>query len=107
MIFNHRQSPTKIFDDTEDECETDNSKLKGVYWPGMSLFDSATTEMKRMRNQRKDGTVLAQMKISSAGVEATEWVFQFDGEFIKTRDIYGPLTVSSPVSCMLSMYVLC
>lgn len=85
-------------DNTEDEAEKEGSKLKGVYWPGMDLFDSATAEMKRMRNQKKDGTALQQMKRSSAGIEPTEWVFNADGEFRRARDIFDESTESSPVS---------
>jgi hypothetical protein len=85
-------------DDTEDETEKEVSKLKGIYWPGMDLFDSATAEMKRMRNQKKDGTALQQMKRSSAGIEPTEWVFNANGEFRKARDIFDESTESSPVS---------
>ncbi|RDL40061.1 uncharacterized protein BP5553_00040 [Venustampulla echinocandica] len=48
------------------------TKLKGVLWPGMNLFDSATPEMKRMRNQRKDINVLEQMMATSADVEPSE-----------------------------------
>jgi hypothetical protein len=89
-------------DDTEDETEKKSSKLKGVYWPGMDLFDSATAEMKRMRNQKKDGTVLQQMKRSSAGIEPTEWVFNANGEFRKVRDIFDESTESSPVSLSIN-----
>jgi len=64
----------------------------------MDLFDSATAEMKRMRNQKKDGTALLQMKRSSAGIEPTEWVFNADGEFRKVRDIFDESTESSSVS---------
>jgi hypothetical protein len=91
------------FDDTEDEAEKESSKLKGVYWPGMDLFDSATAEMKRMRNQKKDGTALQQMKRSSAEIEPNEWVFNADGEFRKVRDIFDDSTESSPVSFQASV----
>jgi hypothetical protein len=96
-------------DETDDECSNDHvpgtsSKLKGVFWPGMDLFDSATAEMKRMRNQKKDGTALEQMMQSSMEVEPTEWVFNADGQFRKARDIFddesseiGPVSrVSAP-----------
>jgi hypothetical protein len=83
----------------DDGQEPETSKLKGVYWPGMNLFDSATAEMKRMRNQKKDGTALEQMKQSSAEVEPTEWIFNSDGEFRKARDIFDDnLSDISPVS---------
>src|SRR5579871_5420082 len=64
----------------------------------MDLFDSATAEMKRMSNQKKDGTALQQMKRSSAEIEPTEWIFNADGEFRRTRDIFDESTESSPVS---------
>jgi len=84
--------------ENETERELDNSKLKGVYWPGMDLCDSATAEMKRMRNQKKDGSILQQMKLSSAEVEPTEWVFNAQGEVYKVRPIFGNSSDSSPVS---------
>lgn len=78
---------------------TDCLKLKGVKWPGMDLFDSATPEMKRIRNQRKDVSVLEQMKETSLAVRPTEFVYNLDVEFQKTRDIFGPLSCeNSPVS---------
>lgn len=86
---------------TDDEKYTDTSKLKGILWPGMDLFDSATIEMKRKRNQKKDGSVLAQMILSSAIVEPTEWVFNADGEFHKMRSIFGDSTDTSPVGHLM------
>jgi hypothetical protein len=78
----------------------DSPMLKGVLWPGMDLFDSATPEMKRMRNQRKDDTVLEQMLATSNGVEATEVVYDLKGDMHHSRDIFGPLsTENSPVCC--------
>jgi hypothetical protein len=66
----------------------------------MDLFDSATPEMKRMRNQRKEDSVLAQMMATSNVVEANEVVYHLNGEIHHTRDIFGPLsTENSPVSC--------
>jgi len=74
-------------------------KLKGVKWPGMDLFDSATLEMKRIRNQRKDVSVLEQMKETSMAVKPNEYVYSLDGEFQKVRDIFAPPSCeTSPVS---------
>jgi geranylgeranyl transferase type-2 subunit beta len=81
-----------------DNVENDNSKLKGVLWPGMSLFDSATAEMKRMRNQKKDGSILAQMKTTSNEVEPNEIIYNAEGEFQRIKDIYASSTDNSPVS---------
>jgi geranylgeranyl transferase type-2 subunit beta len=65
----------------------------------MNLFDSATPEMKRMRNQRKDGSILEQMITTSTVVEPLEFVYNADGALRNTRDIFGPLSIeNSPVS---------
>ncbi|KAH6709119.1 hypothetical protein BKA61DRAFT_556473 [Leptodontidium sp. MPI-SDFR-AT-0119] len=77
---------------------TDSAKLKGIIWPGMDLFDSATPEMKRMRNQRKDHTVLEDMIATSLASEPAEVSFHANGDFRGSRDIFGPLSAeSSPV----------
>ncbi|APA09036.1 hypothetical protein SS1G_02908 [Sclerotinia sclerotiorum 1980 UF-70] len=76
---------------------SDSAKLKGVFWPGMDLFDSATAEMKRMRNQRKDGSILELMMAASAEVQPTEISYHPDGAFRTSRNIFGPLsTETSP-----------
>jgi len=81
------------------EGEPDSSKLKGTIYPGMGLFDAATAEQRRMRNQRKDGSVLEQMKIASASVVPNELVWTEDIEFQRVRDIYAtPSVEGSPVS---------
>jgi hypothetical protein len=81
---------------------SENSKLKGVFWPGMSLFDSATDEQKRKRNQRKDAAVLKNMEQVAAGVEPTECVWTEDIDLQRTRDIYAtPSVFGSPVSSVL------
>ncbi|KAI9782487.1 MAG: hypothetical protein M1839_004973 [Geoglossum umbratile] len=72
------------------EQTTEGLRVKGVYWPGMGLFDSATPEQKRTRNQKKDGTVLAQMEINSAEVEPNELIFRPDFDLKKERRITGP-----------------
>ncbi len=64
----------------------------------MDLFDTATTEMKRLRNQKKDGAILQQMKMSSIVVEPTELIFGANGEFRRARDIFDDSEDSSPVS---------
>ena len=64
----------------------------------MDLFDSATPEMKRMRNQRKDSNVLAGMRATSSNVEPAEISYHANGEFRGSRDIFGSLSpVGSPV----------
>lgn len=74
------------------------SKLKGVIWPGMDLFDSATPDQKRKRNQRKDGSVLENMKMTSQAVTPTECIWGTDGEYQRSRDIYAsPSIDGSPL----------
>src|SRR3569833_2756655 len=81
------------------EEEGQNSRLKGTVWPGMALFDSATPEQKRKRNQRKDSSVLEQMKLTSQAVSATECIWTPDGQFQRARDIYAsPSIEGSPVA---------
>lgn len=72
-----------------EEGMVDNVKLKGIIWPGMDLFDSATSDMRRKRNQKKATSVLAQLQATSAVVGATELVFDEDGVLRRERPITG------------------
>ncbi|KAB2578512.1 hypothetical protein BFW01_g12413 [Lasiodiplodia theobromae] len=72
------------------------SRLKGIYWPGMDIFDSATPEMKRKRNQKKDVSVVEQLEYNSREVEATEHIWTPCGTLRKERPISGSVTDSSP-----------
>lgn len=81
-----------IEDDVPDAAEdtmavTESTKLKGVYWPGMDIFDSATPEMRRKRNQKKDHSVVEQLELNSQDVEATELIFTPHGSFKRQRRI--------------------
>ncbi len=64
----------------------------------MALFDSATAEMKRMRNQKKDGSILVQMKNTSRDVKPDEFVYDVKGELQRVKDIYESSPLPSPVS---------
>lgn len=66
---------------------SESTKLKGVYWPGMDIFDSATPEMRRKRNQKKDSSVVEQLELNSREVEATELIFTPQGSFKRQRRI--------------------
>jgi hypothetical protein len=66
---------------------SESTKLKGVYWPGMDIFDSATPEMRRKRNQKKDSSVVEQLELNSQDVEATELIFTPQGSFKRQRRI--------------------
>ncbi len=86
------------FDDMVDYSLIDEStKLKGVFWPGMALFDSATPEMRRKRNQKKDGSILEQMQLNSAEVEPTELIFTPEGSLKRERRISGLVEEDSPI----------
>lgn len=65
----------------------EHSKLKGTVWPGMDLFDAASDEMKKKRNQKKDGSVVRRMERLAALVEPTEVIFSPGGNIRKARHI--------------------
>jgi hypothetical protein len=77
--------PVEAVEDTMAVSES--TKLKGVYWPGMDIFDSATPEMRRKRNQKKDISVVAQLELNSQEVEAMELIFTPQGSFKRQRRI--------------------
>ncbi|KAK8138552.1 hypothetical protein PG984_001932 [Apiospora sp. TS-2023a] len=62
-----------------------NAKFKKGEWlKGMDVFDAASQEDRRKRNQRKDPSVLAKMQLNSGLVAQTETVC--DLQFIKQRE---------------------
>ena len=73
------------------------ARLKGILWPGMDIFDSATQQMRRKRNQKKDGNVLRMMEMTSLQVEPTELVFSPTGVLRKQRLISGNVEDDSPL----------
>ncbi|KAL5117224.1 hypothetical protein ACEQ8H_004913 [Pleosporales sp. CAS-2024a] len=81
-----------VEDDPIDTAEdpmavSESTKLKGIYWPGMDIFDSATPEMRRKRNQKKDRSVVAQLELNSQEVEAVEVIFTPRGSLKRQRRI--------------------
>lgn len=82
-------------EEEEDEVAAEAAKLKGVLWPGMDIFDSATLEMRKKRNQKKDVSVVENLEYNSQGVEPTELVFFQSGDFKKQRKISGRMDLSS------------
>lgn len=69
----------------------------------MGLFDAATPDQKKKRNQRKDASVLHQMMISSQAITTTELVANLDLEIERTRDVYdAPSIEGTPVRFCLS-----
>ena len=81
----------------ERERADEIARLKGVLWPGMDIFDSATEKMRRKRNQKKDESVLKMMEKTSLDVEPTELVFSPSGVLRKQRVINGDVDDSSPL----------
>lgn len=73
------------------------ARLKGVLWPGMDIFDSATEQMRRKRNQKKDENILKMMEKTSICVEPTELIFSPTGILRKQRVISGNVEDSSPL----------
>lgn len=71
-------------------------KLKGTHYPGMSIFDSASLEAQRKRNQKKNTSIMAQMELNSVEVEPLERIFWPEGTLKKERVITG-MVESSPI----------
>lgn len=95
------KTPNQISDDVDADADKERAdemaRLKGVLWPGMDIFDSATQQMRRKRNQKKDGTVLRQMELTSSLVEPTELIFSPSGILRKARVISGNVEDDSPL----------
>ena len=70
--------------------------LRGVKWPGMSIFDSANVEAQRLRNQKKTDSVVEQMEHNSTIVEQTERIYWPDGSLKMQRLITGEVESSPP-----------
>ena len=70
--------------------------LKGVIYEGMDIFDSASPEAQRRRNQRKDGSRIEQMQRDSAAVEQLERIYFANGTLKKERLITGSVESSPP-----------
>lgn len=70
--------------------------LKGVQWPGMNIFDSASPEAQRKRNQKKNRSIMMQMELNSTAVEPLERIYWPEGGLKKERVITGNVE-SSPI----------
>ena len=104
--FSHFNTSTDsaLFDmidsaDVEPEGRNNEpSRLKGVLWPGMDMFDAATPDMRRKRNQKKSTDVITRLEAVSRDIEATEVVYSAEGIVQKERPITGyPHPDSSPL----------
>ena len=93
-----RRSQTEQMEmsDSEKDFAPQTPELKGVYYPGMSIFDSASPEAQRKRNQRKHTSILAQIEQDSLEVECFEHIYWPDGSLKLARFITGDVQ-SSPL----------
>lgn len=73
--------------------------LKGVVYPGMAGFDSATEKDRRMRNQKKDPAVLLKLEANSQLVTRIEEVLNIDLEYQRTRDVYDEPSIDGSEVC--------
>jgi len=71
-------------------------KLKGPHYPGMALFDSASPNSQRLRNQKKEYSLLASMERNSDMVEPIEQIYFPEWTLKKARVITGNVE-SSPI----------
>lgn len=71
-------------------------KLKGPHFPGMALFDSASPNSQRLRNQKKEHSLLASMERNADMVEPIEQIYFPEWTLKKARVITGNVE-SSPV----------
>ena len=90
------QSPREPSSEAESTIHVQSPVLKGVKWPGMSLFDTASLEAQRRRNQRKDESILEQMENNSAAVQQLERIYWPDGALKMERLITGNVESSPP-----------
>ncbi|GAP87317.1 putative geranylgerany transferase type ii beta subunit [Rosellinia necatrix] len=83
-------------DDISDTAKDDTGALilKGVVYPGMAGFDSATEKDRRMRNQKKDPAVLLKLEANSRLVTRTEEVLDTNLDYQRTRDVYDDPSVN-------------
>lgn len=94
------QSQFSVLDDPDyinEEEEIRQAKLKGTLWPGMDIFDSATVQMRKRRNQRKDDTALAHMRKTSIAAEPREQIFSPGGTLQTERMISGNVDDWTPI----------
>lgn len=99
-------TPSKGGQGEDGEIPSSSEKLKGVIWPGMDLFDTATPSMKKKRNQKKPVVVLENMLACSKAIEPAEVSYHADGTFRKSRDVFGPLS-EDEFSLPVCIYILC
>lgn len=84
---------------------SDAAILKGIIFPGMDIFDSATDQARKIRNQKKNGQIQAQMLATSRDTEPIQMSYHPDGKFRESRDMYlDPLSEPTSPVCEPSSY---
>lgn len=92
--------------DIKARSSIQGSTLKGLQFPGMDLFDAATDEMKRGRNQPKSCDSLESIRARSILVQPNMVIYDAQGSFQEARNVFDPPSCdSSPVSllCLAAM----
>jgi len=88
-------STSNLGNDEDDEVYCEATRLKGILWPGMDLFDTATDDMKRKRNQKKASFVAVRLEHKSLDVDPTEMIWRSLGVLYKARPITGKVDFDS------------
>lgn len=74
--------------------KSNTPRLKGAVWPGMNIFDAATPDMQRMRNQKKHESVLQNMMLTSESIQQDELIWDDKMvEITRTRNVYDSPSV--------------
>lgn len=77
-----------------------NAKFKKGEWlKGMDVFDAASKEDRRKRNQRKDPSVLAKMQLNSGLVAQTETVCDLQFNKQRERNVYDEPSIDGSGVC--------
>lgn len=79
----------------EEEPVTEATKLKGILWPGMDIFDAALPAVRRRRNQKKETSVVDRLRHYAAEVEPNEMIWSPSGRLWKERPITGQVDFES------------
>ena len=80
----------------EEDTHAASPILKGIRYPGMSLFDAASRSAQRLRNQKKDNSIMDQLEVDAAAIEPMEHIYWPEGHLKKSRIITGNVE-SSPL----------
>lgn len=78
--------------------KSNTPRLKGAVWPGMNIFDAATPDMQRMRNQKKHKSVLQNMMLTSESIQQDELIWDDKMvEITRTRNVYDSPSIDGSI----------